>query len=113
MTNSRQKGKRGELEVAHILQGYGYECRRSQQYCGYADGDADVIGLPPIDGKPVHIEVKRVERINIDTCMEQAIRDSKDGEIPTVWHRRNNKPWYITMRLEDWMNMYHWGRTYE
>lgn len=106
--NSKQKGKRGELEIAHILQDYGFDCRRSQQYCGYADGDADVVGLPPIGGKPVHIEVKRVESglKKMDEFMEQAIRDSKDGEIPTVWHRRNNKPWYVTMRLEDWIDLY-------
>ena len=105
MTNSKRKGKDGELEIANILKPYGFDCRRSQQYCGYADGSlADVIGLPGI-----HVEVKRVERINIDVCMEQAIRDCKDGEIPTVWHRRNRKPWYVTMRLEDWIELYKHG----
>ena len=104
MTNSKRKGTIGERELVNILKSYGYDCRRSQQYCGYADGSsADVIGL---DG--IHIEVKRVERINIDVCMEQAIRDCKD-EIPTVWHRRNNKPWYVTMRLEDWIELYKHG----
>ena len=51
----REKGKRGERELAGILRDYGYNCRRGQQYCG-TFGDADVIGLPD-----VHIEVKRVE----------------------------------------------------
>lgn len=102
MVNSKRKGTNGERELVNILKSYGFDCRRSQQYCGYADGSlADVIGL---DG--IHIEVKRVEQINIDACMEQAVRDCKDGEIPTVWHRRNRKPWYVTMRLEDWIDMY-------
>ena len=102
MINSKRKGTNGERELVNILKSYGFDCRRSQQYCGYADGSlADVIGL---DG--IHIEVKRVERINIDACMEQAVRDCKDGEIPTVWHRRNRKPWYVTMRLEDWIDIY-------
>lgn len=102
MINSKRKGTNGERELVNILKSYGFDCRRSQQYCGYADGSlADVIGL---DG--IHIEVKRVERINIDVCMEQAVRDCKDGEIPTVWHRRNRKHWYVTMRLEDWIDMY-------
>ena len=96
--NSRTKGKVGEREVANILKDHGYDCRRGQQYCG-ANGDADVVGL---DG--YHIEVKRVERLNIDNAMEQAIRDSK-GDIPIVWHRKNRKPWYITMRMEDWLDM--------
>ena len=35
MPNSRQKGKRGELEIARILRDYGYrDCRRGQQYSG-------------------------------------------------------------------------------
>ena len=39
--NSRDKGKRGERELAAILKEYGYcEARRGQQYCG-ADGSAD------------------------------------------------------------------------
>ena len=41
----REKGKRGERELAGILRDYGYNCRRGQQYCG-TSGDADVIGLP-------------------------------------------------------------------
>lgn len=99
--NSKQKGKNGELEISHILKERGFECRRTAQYNGKEQGSlADVIGL---DG--IHIEVKRVERLNINTAMEQAIRDCKD-DIPTVWHRRNNKPWYVTMRLEDWIDMY-------
>lgn len=65
--NSRDKGKRGELELAKVLRGYGYDTRRGQQYCG-ANGDADVVGLPGI-----HIECKRVERLNLDDAMAQAV----------------------------------------
>ena len=32
--NSRQKGKRGELELAKVLREHGYETRRGQQYSG-------------------------------------------------------------------------------
>lgn len=98
MTNSKQKGKRGELELSHKLKELGFDTRRTAQYNGKElDSMADLVGIPG-----VHIECKRVERLNIDTAMEQAIRDSKDGETPAVFHRRNNKPWYVTMRLEDW-----------
>ena len=38
--NSKQKGKAGELELAHILKDYGYDTRRGQQYCG-ADAKAN------------------------------------------------------------------------
>ena len=98
--NSRAKGADGERELAHILREYGYEVRRGQQFSG-ANGDADVVGLPGI-----HIESKRVEHLNIDNAMEQAIRDARDGEIPCVFHRKNRKPWKVTMLLEDWMKLY-------
>ena len=98
--NSRNKGKRGELEIAHKLQKYGYDARRSQQYAGI-NNDADVVGLPG-----VHLEVKRVEKLNIDNAMEQAIRDKREGEKPVVMHRRNNKPWLVTMPLDEWMELY-------
>ena len=41
----REKGKRGERELAGILRDYGYDTRRGQQFCG-SDGSADVVGLP-------------------------------------------------------------------
>lgn len=97
--NSKQKGKYGELELAHILKKYGYDARRSVQYSG-ANGDADVVGL---DG--IHIECKRVERLNIDSAMEQSIRDAREGEMPVVMHRKNRKGWLVTMTLDDFMKM--------
>lgn len=72
--NSRTKGAAGERELARKLQEYGYTCRRGQQYCG-ASGDADVIGLTGI-----HIECKRVERLNLYDAVDQAKRDSRTGE---------------------------------
>lgn len=98
--NSRDKGKRGELEVAHLLKKYGYDARRGQQYAG-SNGDPDVVGLPDI-----HLEVKRVEKLNIDEALQQSIRDARDAEVPIVMHRKNRTEWKITMRFEDWMEMY-------
>lgn len=98
--NSRAKGAAGERELAKKLREYGYECRRGQQYCG-ANGDADVLGLPGI-----HIECKRVERLNIDDAMLQAIRDRREGEFPAVFHRKNNGKWMVTMLLDDWKEIY-------
>ena len=105
--NSKEKGKRGERELARKLKEYGYDCRRGQQYCG-ANGDADVVGL---DG--IHIEVKRTERLNLQDAMSQAIGDSKDGEFPAVFHRRNNDNWKVTMLLADWIKLYNEWRPAE
>lgn len=98
--NSRQKGKRGELELAARLRSYGYFSRRGQQYNG-SDGSADVVGLPL-----VHIECKRVERLNIQDAYDQSRRDAKDHEMPVVVHRRNNCDWLVTMSLDDFIRLY-------
>lgn len=98
--NSRNKGAAGERELAAKLREYGYNCRRGQQYSG-ANGDADVTGLPG-----VHIECKRVEKLNLYDAMAQAVRDAKNGETPAVFHRKNNKEWLVTLRLDDYMKMY-------
>lgn len=102
--NSRQKGARGERELALTLRELGYETRRGQQFSG-ANGDADVVGLPKI-----HIECKRVEHLNIDDALDQSIRDARDGEIPVVMHRKNHTPWKVTLLLSDFIRFY---RDYE
>lgn len=98
--NSRAKGAAGERELSNKLKEYGYNTRRGQQYCG-ANGDADVVGLPG-----VHIECKRVEKLNIDDALAQAIHDASAQEIPAVFHRKNRTEWKVTMRLDDFMKMY-------
>lgn len=98
--NSRDKGAHGERELSRILREQGYNCRRGQQYSG-ASGDADVVGLPG-----VHIECKRVERLNLSEAMKQSAKDARSTEIPAVFHRKNREGWLVTMRLEDWLKMY-------
>lgn len=100
MKNSRRKGAAGERELASKLRKYGYDCRRGQQYCG-ANGDADVVGLPGI-----HIECKRVEKLNLYDAMSQAVHDAREGETPAVFHRKNNCDWLVTLRFEDFMRLY-------
>lgn len=99
-TNSRNKGANGERELARKLKEYGYDARRGQQYCG-ANGDADVVGLPGI-----HIECKRVERLNLYDAIAQSSADAKDSEKPAVFHRKNNCGWLVTMKFEDFMELY-------
>lgn len=107
MVNSRAKGAAGERELSNLLKSKGYYTRRGQQYCG-ANGDADVIGLPGI-----HIECKRVEKLNIDEAMKQAIADARDGEFPCVFHRKNRQPWKVTMLLNDWLDFYEKRQSYD
>ena len=99
--NSREKGAKGERELAKVLQEYGYtEAKRGQQFCG-ANGNADVIDALP----HIHIECKRVEKLNLYNAMEQAKSDTK-GKLPAVFHRKNRSKWLVTMELTDFMQIY-------
>ena len=99
--NSRAKGAKGERLFRDICREHGFDdARRGQQYCG-ANGDADVVGLPNI-----HIECKFVQNLNFHKAMEQSINDAKGNEMPIVASKRKYEPWLITMRVDDWFELY-------
>ncbi|MBQ3429171.1 MAG: hypothetical protein IJH28_05295 [Mogibacterium sp.] len=103
--NSKRKGSAGEREAANLLRQYGYDTRRGVQYSGI-NGDADVVGLPGI-----HLEIKRVEKLNISNAVAQSIRDARENEIPVVMHRKNRELWLVTMTFLDWIKLYQaWER---
>ena len=50
-----------------------------------------------------------MEKLNVRTALEQSIRDAEasgKGEIPILAHKKNNAEWLITMRAEDWFQLY-------
>jgi hypothetical protein len=99
--NSKEKGKRFERELAKKFREYGYNARRTAQYCGNTGEAADVIGLPHI-----HIEAKHVEKLNLYDAMAQAKRDAKEGVIPAVFHKKNNHNILVTLEFKDFMQIY-------
>lgn len=102
--NSREKGKRGELEFCRVCKAEGYDVHRTAQHSGKTGQCADVEGL-----EGIHVEVKRNEKLNIYNAIGQAVRDSTaagNGDIPIVAHRKNDCEWLITMRAEDWFKLY-------
>lgn len=99
--NSKKKGKTGELELAKVLRGYGYETRRTAQYCGNTGDAADMVGLPG-----VHIECKRTESLRLYDAVAQAKRDATGGKIPVVFHRKNNCEWLAILPLDEFMKIY-------
>lgn len=101
MINSKQKGKRGELLLVKELNGYGYDTRRTNQYCGNTGLASDLVGLPK-----VHIECKNQERLNIYDAVDQSRNDAREGEIPCVFHKKNRKGWLVTMPLNEWVKLY-------
>ena len=104
--NSKRKGAVGEREIAAYLREHGFDAHRGQQYKGSPDSP-DVTGL---DG--FHIEVKRVERLNIYQALAQAVRDC-GNKIPIVIHRRNRDEWKVTMpqRIRYWMHLFRGARS--
>jgi len=93
---SRNKGKRGELELAKKLSSlFNVFARRGRQYSGSPESP-DVV--TSIDG--VHFECKRVERLQLYPSLEQAASDSGD-QIPILVHRKNNKDWVAIVYLDD------------
>ncbi len=99
MVNSRQKGKRGELELAHVLLDHGLLARRGQQYSGIGGDDVVVEGY-----EHWHIECKLVEALNVHKAMEQAVRDAK-GRTPILAHRKNRTGWLVTMPIVEWLEL--------
>ena len=97
MVNSRAKGKKGELEFAHFISELlGVNARRGQQFAGSPDSP-DVI----TDIKGIHHEVKRVQNLNLAKAYAQSQRDSGEGEIPVVDHRRDRGEWMLTLLWKD------------
>lgn len=96
--NSRQKGKRGELESAAEWNRLVPKAmaRRSQQHSG-TESASDLIS----PGTPhLWLEVKRVERgLNLHAVMDKS-REQCGELCPVVLHRKNDSEWLVTFPLE-------------
>lgn len=103
--NSKQKGARFERLLAAAFRSQGYnDARRTAQYCGNTGDASDVVGLPGI-----HVEAKHAEQMRLYDWMAQAKRDAAaggKGNLPAVFHKKNNAEILVTMELDDWFNLY-------
>ena len=101
--NSKDKGARFERQLAGLFRDYGYSgARRTAQYCGNTGDASDVVGLPGI-----HVEAKHQEKMYLYDWMEQAKRDAEGtGDMPVVFHKKNRAEIQVTMRFDDFMNLY-------
>lgn len=98
---SQTKGRRGERELAALLQQHGYDVRPGEPL-NYGE-EPDLVGLPQI-----HIECKRCEKLRLSEWMTQSEQDAQrfqDG-APAVFFRRSREPWCVVMKLEDWIGLY-------
>ena len=97
---SRDKGKRGEREARDRIRRYGYNAQRGVQYKGGPDSP-DVTGLPG-----VHLEVKRVQALQLYVALSQSDSDAAEDEFPVVMHRKDRQDWVIIQPFDDWMLLY-------
>ena len=105
MTDSRQKGKRGELEVARLLRAINIQAVRSRQFSGKGLGPGDVI-LYDLNGHqlPTVVEVKRREVYSSNQLLawvQQASQEAGQGNVGLVVHRKSKQPWQVTFLLSD------------
>lgn len=102
--NSRQKGKRGELEFVHFLKDRKIEARRGQQYAGGTDSP-DVIAGGCVS--QVHFEVKRREAGNPYDWLAQAKHDvmGSHDKFPVVAHKRNGKEWIAILDMDHFLQI--------
>lgn len=96
----RNKGARGERELAEFLSQRGFPAERSCQRRGSPDSP-DVL----CPGLPLHFEVKRTEALRLHEALAQAVADAGGGKVPTVAHRRSHGEWLAVLRLSDLLEL--------
>ena len=106
LTNSRRKGKVGELKARDYLQSLGFgPCKRGQQRSGMEVADVLCDGL-----SSVHIEVKfgyDLSSFDLDrqlflSAVEQAKRDSQGKRWVVLWKPLRKSQWRLSWISESW-----------
>jgi hypothetical protein len=85
--SERDKGRKGEAEVARIWREAGAEVRNLE-----ATGDHLIICAGAL-GPELHSECKRQETARPWAWWEQASSEAPLGTMPVVHFRRNRSPW--------------------
>ena len=92
---SQSKGKRGELEIAHLYQEYGIPATTGRQHSGSPDSP-DIL-MPKEIRNLVHNEVKRCETLHIRKWLKQ-VEDEVDEGVPYVlFFRQKGEPWRVVI----------------
>lgn len=103
--NVKKKGNAGERELLHLLEAHGIPAHRNNQaFIGGLDRP-DIAA--EVGGIPLHVEVKRQERLRLSEAVAQAVHDANGHALPIVAHRSNRQPWLLTVRLEDVLQFLH------
>ncbi len=92
----REKGVRGEREVALILHAHGFAVRGLE-----GAGDQLAVG----HGLTLHVEVKRQEVARPWLWWQQAADEAPDTTFPVVAFRRSRSPWLVLLELEELVDL--------
>jgi len=87
----RDKGVRGEREVAELLRRHGFEVRG-------LEGEGDHLALVGL--LMLHVETKRQEVARPWAWWEQASSETPAGALTVVAFRRSRSPWLALVELE-------------
>lgn len=96
MVNSRQKGKRFELEAVKMFKKHGFTARRGQQFKG-GPGSPDIV----VDELPYyHFEIKSgYKHATPGAWMAQAVADRDvTSQIPVVLYKASRRGWRVFLR---------------
>lgn len=100
--NSRDKGRRGEIELCKILATHWPQAVRNLDQ--YGPDKRDALGLAGL-----HFQIKRVEKLNIWKAMDQAVLEAANFDLPILAFRRNftreplpsRSRWFGAMELDE------------
>lgn len=104
--NSKQKGKRIELEIVHWLKNRGISsAQRSAQFQGMGLGDSDVIAKTELP--KFHLEVKgRKEKYIYNSLLrdwwDQLENDCPEDQIPVIFFVANNEDPVVLMPVKSY-----------
>ncbi len=91
--SERRKGLRGQQEVQSIFRDAGFGLRRLT-----GEGDA-LVDLR--NGRRLHVEVKRQERLQLPMWLRQAASEAPKGAVPVVAFRQSRGQWFACLPLDD------------
>lgn len=97
--SERDKGLRGEREVAERYRAAGFTVR------GLEGGGDHAIVRDPETGLRIHSEVKRQETARPWPWIAQAAAEAPPGAVPVVHFRRNASAWMVLLSLDDFLGI--------
>lgn len=94
---SRDKGKRGEREVAQLLKDRGIHHDRTLDGRNQIHGDILLSNMA--------LEVRRREQVSIVRWSREHEEEVPDHLIPAVAYRTNGEPWRVSLPLDDLLDL--------